>query len=251
VRRLHLFEWEDSPHFPAWLRRYLTDLLRHQLGSVYLPAVPLLARWLRQCGCDSVVDLCSGSGGPWPVLRPALAAAGVEVEVMLTDRFPAPGVRRVDARAIPPELRGCRTLFTAFHHFPPAEARALLARAAEERVPIAVFEFTARRPARLLGMLLSPALVWRDTLALPDRGWPRLFWTYLLPVVPLVYLWDGLVSNLRSYTPDELRRMTDSIGEPAYEWEIGGVAGPLEITYLLGTPAAGQPRGPGRSLASA
>jgi hypothetical protein len=37
----------------------------------------------------------------------------------------------VDARRVPRELRGTRTLFTSFHHFSPDDARAVLRDAAQ------------------------------------------------------------------------------------------------------------------------
>jgi len=52
--------------------------------------------------------------------RRALAAARLpgSVPVLLTDLYPHnETVIRVDARAVPAELDGFRTIFTAFHHF--------------------------------------------------------------------------------------------------------------------------------------
>jgi hypothetical protein len=214
-------------------------MVAHHAAPAYVAAAPMLAWWLRRCGCTQVVDLCSGAGGPWPALLPALRAQGVDVQVLLTDRVPPPAdaadtIPRhpapVDARAVPPELRSCRTMFTALHHFPPAEARAVLRDAAERGVPFAAFEFTARTRGNALGMLLSPLAVWRDTAALPrDRG--RWLWTYAVPAVPALYLWDGLVSHLRSYTPAELRAMADEAALPGYTWQVGTL-GP--VTYILG-----------------
>lgn len=37
------------------------------------------------------MDLCSGGGGPWRRLKGELEAAGVDVPVLLTDKFPNPG----------------------------------------------------------------------------------------------------------------------------------------------------------------
>lgn len=244
TRRLHLFEFGDQRWLPRRLRDWLTELVALHASPEYLHAAPVLAWWLRRCGCTRVVDLCGGSGGPWPLLLPALRGQGVEVEVLVTDRFPAPGpaipgIRRhpspVDARAVPAGLRGCRTMFTALHHFRPGEARALLRDAAERRIPFAAFEFTARTPSNVLGMLLSPLRVWRDTARLRPREPGRWLWTYLLPAVPAVYLWDGMVSHLRSYTPAELRALADAAAVPGYQWEVGWMED--SVTWLLGVPA--------------
>ncbi len=258
-RRLHLFEWEDLPWFPARLRAYLTELLRHQAATLYAPAAPILAGWMRRCGCRSVVDLFSGAGGPWPALRPRLAADGLDAPVLLTDLHPylagedGPRMRYhrtpVDATDLPEALGDCATAFTGFHHLRPADARSLLRRFAERGVPLAVFEFTERRPVAVLGMLLSPLRVWADTPAVRPFRWGRLFWTYAVPVVPLVYLWDGMVSHLRSYTLEELGAMTAGLGGEGYEWEAGRAADPgggPPVTYLLGSVPPGRRAGPTR-----
>lgn len=252
-RRRQMFEFGDQRWLPRRLRGWLVDLVARHAAEEYVAAAPVLAYWLRRCGCARVVDLCGGAGGPWPSLLPALRAQGIAVEVLLTDRFPAPesampGIRHhpvpVDARAVPAGLSGCRTMFTALHHFPPAEALALLRDAAERGIPFAAFEFTARTRTNALGMLLSPLRVWRDTARLPGGDAARWLWTYAVPVVPALYLWDGLVSHLRTYTPAELRAMVDAAAYPGYTWETGTVGdsarGPA-VTYLLGIPSRALP----------
>ena len=69
--------------------------------------------------------------------------------------------------------------------------------------------------------------------------WSRLLWTYLIPLVPVVTLFDGLVSCLRTYTVRELRELTERLDANDYHWEIGTVKGkttPIPITYLIGVP---------------
>jgi hypothetical protein len=67
--------------------------------------------------------------------------------------------------------------------------------------------------------------------------WSRLFWTYFVPVLPLVLLFDMLVSCLRIYNVQELRDLT--VGLDRYRWNIGTVRGkpiPFRVTYLIGVP---------------
>ncbi len=64
-------------------------------------------------------------------------------------------------------------------------------------------------------------------------------WTYLIPVVPLVSFFDGLVSCLRTYSVQELRELSEGLDAKDYQWEIGerkSTAGPIPITYLIGVP---------------
>ncbi len=256
--RLQLLELEDQPWCPRTVRDGATGYLElvARWGGVHAAVAPVLARALRAAGTRRIVDLCAGGGGPWRSLRPALEAQlGGEVTIRLTDRYPnldaaarlgaAAGDRitawpaPVDARAVPAELDGFRTLFTSFHHFPPEEAAAILADAVRSRQGIAIFELTARR-ARTTALIAGGALL---TLALvpwirPFR-WARLAWTYLVPAIPLVVLWDGIVSCLRSYTVPELRALAAAAGE-GYAWEAGVTRVPrlpVPLTWLVGYPA--------------
>src|SRR5467141_655236 len=122
--RLQLVEIHDLPSCPPSLRDALTDFLAftENLAGAYDPVGPLLRRALERTKARRIVDLCSGAGGPWRRL-----SARVGVPVLLTDLYPHnEDVTRVDARAVPAELDGFRTIFTAFHHFRPAEARSIL-----------------------------------------------------------------------------------------------------------------------------
>ncbi len=258
MRRLHLLEIEDQPWCPAVLRDAATDFLQFMIvvTDTYLPAVPLLRSALERAGTRQVVDLCSGGGGPWASLLPRLDTPDEPVQVRLTDRYPnqeaferarertggrlAVHPDPVDATALPAGLTGFRTLFTAFHHFRPEAARAILADAVRGGQGIGVFEATQRSAASLFATALSPLLVLLVTPFIRPFRWSRLLFTYLIPLVPLLVLFDGLVSCLRTYTPRELRAMADSLDARGYTWEIGAAKGrgPAPVTYLIGIPPA-------------
>jgi hypothetical protein len=214
---------------------------------------PHVARLLESTGTRRIIDLCSGGSGPLLLLVGDLADRGIDVRATLTDLFPnVPAFSEiaaasngridferepVDARNVPARLGGVRTIFNGFHHLPPADARAVLHAAAAARQPIAIFELS-ERSARTLPVLLTPLMVWISTPFMRPFTWRRLFWTYVLPMVPFTCLWDGIVSQLRAYTMPELREMTQ--GSAAMRWEIGQVPiakGRGRLTYLLGFPA--------------
>jgi hypothetical protein len=66
----------------------------------------------------------------------------------------------------------------------------------------------------------------------------RIIFTYLIPVFPLITLWDGVVSVLRTYTVQELKQMILELrNNTAFHWEVDIAKGnPHDILYLLGTP---------------
>jgi len=245
--RLQLVEIHDLPWCPPSLRDALTDFLAFwlNLSRAYEPAGELLRRSVARARAGRIVDLCSGAGGPWSRL-----ARNVGVPVILTDLYPHQGPRLsgrlpvhpepVDARAVPGALDGFRTVFTAFHHFRPAEARAILADAVAQRQGIAVFEAARRAPWEILVV----ALTWLGVLIaepfMRPWRWSRFFWTYLPPILPLLGTFDGVVSCLRAYSPAELRELVR--GLDTYDWEVGDIRGgwsPLRGTYLIGVPKNG------------
>ena len=247
MRKFHLVELIDLPGWPTVFRDGATDYLETavRLTNPYAVILPKLASALKQCQASQVLDLCSGAGGPWGTLLPLLE--GQKPDVLLTDFYPnlagakLPYHREpVDATAVPPTLAGFRTLFAGFHHFRPEQARAILADAVEKRQGIAVFEATARTIPAVLGMLFVPLAVWLVTPQIRPVRLSRLVWTYLVPILPLAILFDGIVSCLRTYTPDELRELV--AGLDGYTWEIGSEPvprSPMPITYLIGIPKEG------------
>jgi len=233
--RVHLVEIHDLLSCPASLRDALTDFLAftENLTGAYDPVGPLLRRALERTKARRIVDLCSGAGGPWRRL-----AARVGVPVLLTDLYQHnEEVSRVHARAVPAELDGFRTIFTAFHHFRPAEARAILADAVRRGQGIGVFEIARRAPLEIALV----ALTWLGTIVsapfVRPWSWSRLAWTYLPPVLPVVGTFDGIVSCLRTYSKGELAELIR--GLDTYDWEIGDFRGawsPLRGSYLIGVP---------------
>jgi hypothetical protein len=260
IPRVHLFELEDQAWFPTIIRDLATDYLQFMETKMKLhrPVVPLLANALRETRSTTVVDLCAGGGGPVVSLREGISASGVPVHFILTDKFPnlaafarlerentgIEGHRHpVDATAVPPELKGFRTIFNAFHHFKPDDAREVLRSAVDARQPIGIFEIPERTiPIVITTALLTPIFVLLVTPFIRPFRWSRLLFTYLLPLVPLTCLWDGFVSQLRAYTPEELNTLATSLGDVGYRWDAGKVrlqGSPAHLTYLIGGSTRG------------
>jgi len=255
VKRYHLLELEDQAWFPSVIRDLATDYLQFMQTRFRFDRAlaPIVRRALDEGHTTRIVDLCSGGSGPLLLLVKDLAAAGIPVHATLTDLYPnAPAFDQiaaasggligyetlpVDARHVPSHLPGLRTIFNGFHHLRPADARWVLHAAADARQPIAIVE-VSERSLRSLPVLLTPLIVWLATPFMRPFLWRRLFWTYVLPLVPLTCLWDGIVSQLRAYTPAELREMCH--GSAPMTWEIGQIpfaGGRGRVTYLIGFPA--------------
>jgi hypothetical protein len=258
--RLQAFELNDQRWLPEALRRAETDYLAFVISKAgaFTPLAPRLAALLDGAGQDRIVDLCAGGGGPYPALAAAVdALRGRPSELVLTDLHPSPralsrvegsGVRArleaepVDALKVPAALGGVRTLFDGLHHFPPAEARALLADAARTGTPILVAEASERSLPALIATLLIPLSVLLVMPLVRPRSATTLLFTYVVPLLPLFIFWDGLISCLRTYRVDELRALVAGL-DAGYTWEAGAVRKlGRAVTYLIGRPIAAPSR---------
>jgi len=259
MARVQLFEFEDLPWFPQLLRECITDFLSFlgQRGqAVYAGFAERLARALQATGDDTLLDLCSGGGGPaLTIARLLREQHALPLRVLLTDLYPnmprleharSQGrghvefrARPVDATAVPEALPGFRLICNAFHHLPPSAARKCLADAVSHGRGIALVELVDRSLAGVFGVTLGTAAVFAVTPFIRPLRLSRLLLTYLLPVVPLCTWWDGMVSCLRAYSPAELRRLVASLPDNDYQWDIGRLPvanAPTSLVYLIGRP---------------
>jgi hypothetical protein len=259
MRRLHLVELHELSWFPRVWRDLLTDVMSYFAEGFrpYRAVGERLWAAMQACGTDSIVDLCSGAGKSALTVAGEIAARhGVGVNVTLTDKYPNVSAfqraarerqgkvtvveRPVEATDVPGDLDGFWTMFTSFHHFKEPDARRILANAVRQRRGIGVFEYTERNflvwgPT----ILAMPLFVWLATPFIRPLSWRRVLWTNLLPVVPFLTAWDGLVSCLRTYSPTELLALTPEPPPGGYSWEAGRLRslGACRVTYLLGRPA--------------
>jgi hypothetical protein len=157
MRRHQLVEIEDLGWCPRAVRDGATDWLGFMMNitDVFARVVPKILAAMESTGTTTVLDLCSGGGGPWFTLDRELARGG-PAEIILSDLYPNIDAldeihqRRdsrlryypepLDATDVPAAIHGVRTMFNAFHHFPPVAATAILADAVRRQQPIAVFE---------------------------------------------------------------------------------------------------------------
>ena len=263
MKRFQAIELEDYAWFPCQWRNFMTDFFHYQMKTfdLYRPVAGLLAQALRHTGRRHIVDLCSGGSGPLVLVQRQLREQyGLEVPVQLTDKYPnLPAFEKivdearamhgdisyatasVDATNVPDNPAGFRTLFSAFHHFPPTLASGILQDCIDKRAPIGIFELSNRSLSAFLQVLLGgPLSILFLTPFFKPRSWQRFFWTYVIPVIPFCIAFDGVGSNLRAYAPDELLELVSRVpGQEKFEWQSGmapgGVPG-VSVTYLIGVP---------------
>jgi hypothetical protein len=258
MKRINVPEIEDHNGLPRWLRDAMTGYLQVAIavGKPYAAVAPILAELVRLSGTNSIVDLASGGGGPWPTLvKEVSEILGDHPTVTLTDLEPnlaaaeelekLPGLtyRRapLSALQVPAGLDGVRTMFTGLHHFNESEVRSIFRDAQAAHVPFLAAEATHRSGRGILVTLFIPLLV----LFLMPRVRPRrtlpLLLTYLPPIMPILIWWDGFASTLKSYQSEELKSILSEFGSPEYNWNVEEIAmpnAPIPVTLIVGRPAA-------------
>lgn len=252
MRRFQLFEFLDQPWCPRVIRDGATDCLEAIVGAsdVYRPIRSAFAAAIAASGSNQIVDLCSGGGGPWLSRSWQELLRNLNATVTLTDKFPSHALESrltscdrasadpapIDAAAVLGRLSGFRTIFSSFHHFPDRTAVRVLEDAVTAGEGFASAEVTARTLYAICFMFLMPVLVWAVTPRMRPFRWSRLLLTYLLPAIPFVVWWDGVISCLRTRTPAELLALACQF--PSYDWQAGyGKVkfARLAPVYLIGT----------------
>jgi hypothetical protein len=257
MQRHRFGEIEDKLWLPSIFRNIMTDILGMIVAKfrIYDPTIPLIKEAMKRANTTRIIDLCSGSSEAWIQILAQLREHDESVSVTLTDKYPNIealekikedsngeihySAKAIDATDVPAELTGMRTIFSAFHHFEPDSARKILQDAVNSRSAIGVFEFTEKRAVQIPLVLLLPLFVFLFTLFNGPRNFKMLLWTIIIPIIPLIFTYDGFISSMQTYSPKDLRELVKGVNSEAYEWEIGQIPSTLrsvKITYLLGFP---------------
>lgn len=257
MKRIHLFEFEDLKWFPSFLRNYMTDYLQYvsNKAKIYSPISDLLVEKLKESNSTHILDLASGGGGGLLWLNSEIIKQIPELTVTLTDYYPNINAfeettlrasnfnyhtESVDARNVPAKLKGFRTQFLSLHHFRPKDVKRILQNAIYSNTAIGIFEAQDRTIPSFIGMLLSPISLWLTTPFIKPFKLDRVFFTYILPIIPIIVFWDGIVSCLRTYTVSEMEDLINNLAQKdKFDWEIGmKKQGMKKVLYLIGTPKA-------------
>ena len=256
--RDYLFEFEDLAWFPNTIRESMTDYLRFLITKVdfYRPIVPLLIEGINSSSTNQIIDLCSGGGGAIEQIQNELnAKSEKDIKIILTDKYPNISAYQylsaktkggisfidtsVDAADVPASLKGFRTIFSGFHHFDKFTAKSVLKNAVDARSGIGIFDGGDKNIMAIIAILLvHPLVFFFFTPFFRPFRFSRVLFTYIIPIIPFCTVWDGLVSIIRLYRPNELLQITNELSSENYSWKAGKMKCRygLNMTYLIGYP---------------
>lgn len=217
----------------------------------------LVAEVLKKTDSSGIIDLCSGSGGPMPeVLNILQTQYGMEdVHLTMTDLYPDLRAAEmynnqsdnnisylstpVDATDISVQMNGIRTIIGGFHHMTPYEAKKILESAQNDREPICIFEISDNNPPIWLWWVSIPIIFVMTFFITPmvrPMSWQQLVFTYIIPIIPFCFAWDGAVSNARTYTLNDMDELLNQFQSNGYIWKKGSIEGMTNQLYLIGLP---------------
>lgn len=256
MRRFHLFEFNDLRWLPRFMTAWMTRIMR--LGHMQLNNgniwAPKFIELLDKSDTLNIVDLCSGGGGPiLDVVRILEDNYDKKLKVTLTDILPnlqsAADINQddtnityitesIDATNVPKELTGVRTVFSGYHHLKEEIAFSFLKNAFESNQCIFIAETTQRSWIATYTFGIKIKYFFPMTRYIePTRA--QMFFTFIIPILPIMAAWDNIVSCIRTYTIEELQEFTDRLSSDNYRWEIGELESPKfnhPFTYLMGYP---------------
>ena len=134
----------------------------------------------------------------------------------------------VDATAIPDQLnQPLLTIINAFHHFPPPLAGKILAETIQKQRTIFIMESSTRHLHNSWGLI--PSLFrsyWQNPLRAEQDRFLKAFFSYVVPLIGICFIWDSLVSLARFYNEAELRKLASDAGGSHYTWVYQELAYP-------------------------
>ncbi len=257
MKRINLKEFHETKYCPVLWRDFMTDFLSVFVynANPYKVIYPLIKNALSCSGSKQIVDFGSGSGMYMLKLLRNINSESKLYTALLSDKFPnKKSAQRIEnlsggqIKYIPESVdildsknpQGFWTLLTAAHHFNETELKSILSDAVKQKCGIGILEYSSRQILQIiLPSLMVPFLVLTITPFITPFSWKRLFWTYILPVVPVLVMIDGFISHMKSYSVAELKKMTNEMSSSNYYFECGRKRiffKTCPITYLIGYP---------------
>jgi hypothetical protein len=266
MKRKELFEFEDFSWIPSSVRTGATNLLIvfHKMMGTAEVLTNIILDLRKKSNFDQIVDLCSGSGG---AMLEVIQKVNTEqqsssaIQLILSDLHPnkalveainqqkIPHVRynpeSVNAAQLKNSPEGIKTMIASFHHMNPQVAQEIIRSAEENEETLLIFEVAQNNIPFFLWLILLPLslpilmiMALFMTPFVKKLKLSQILFTYLIPIIPILYAWDGQASLMRTYTFKDLETLIGNQKNENYTWEIAEGKksnGKKFGYYLLGT----------------
>ncbi len=264
MKRIELFEFEDFNWLPNVIRAGTTNLIVvfHKLMGTAEVVSSLILSVKKSYNFKQIVDLGSGSGGAMPEIFKQISKENKNLKLILTDLHPnrhiVEGINKgkndnmeyfpdsVNAANIGDAPSGLKTMIASFHHMKPEIAKKILISTEANKEPILIYEVAKNTiptivwwlflPVSLIILILMSLVM---TLFVRPLKFSQILFTYLIPIIPLVYAWDGQASLMRTYTFKDIKDLIGNSDGNEYHWIIDDAEkanGKKIGYYIIGYP---------------
>jgi hypothetical protein len=217
----HLFEWMDLEWLPTSLRNTLREILECGNARPFRPYYDWVAAEVKheivEKGYENAVELGAGTA---PITRLLARDSGLNgVTLIVCDLKPdAEGFLNLEAkypgRVMPeydpvdfsqPRTWPAKTLLFlsgTFHHLPPSMRNQVLRNLTNSADQTMMFEPLRKTLLSVVFVFFSifPALLLPLWFVNRPGRLRRFCWCWLLPIAPILFWWEGVVSCLRMWT---------------------------------------------------
>jgi len=99
--------------------------------------------------------------------------------------------------------------------------------AQEKRDPILIFELAKNNIPFVVWLILLPLslsiIIFMSivmTFFVRPLSFKQVFFAFVIPIIPLIYAWDGQASLMRTYTFEDIELLLKDIKDNSYVWTI-------------------------------
>lgn len=265
-QKLFIYECNDSPHCPQFIRESILEVLGNSIrdAGVYEKLAPRFIDFCTKHHIKNILEIGAGSGESTAVFVDAVFRHQQKPpHIYISDLLPMHEVMKATAARYPDVLtpledsldirnaavapvHDMRMVLSAFHHFDPDVVRSFFKDAREQQLAIFIAEpFTNSLRAFFPLFLHGFTSLARNGVQSSKMRFVKFFFTFLLPLIPMCLLWDGLVSMIRMYDKKGFMEIVETLpeSESGYQWHYEEVKVPLGGTASLftGYPVDGTP----------
>lgn len=255
LKRLQLFEFCDQTWLKGpWREAYLDGLnTTFKMFKFHDGLTKPFSKWLMDSKSNQVLELCSGGGGPIDTLiKSSVQNSNGDLKIILSDLNPDLKAFEAIKNKYPNNIDYIKDstdatntkelnanlifMCSSFHHFSPEMAKKILLNASKNSNGIFIKEILSRNFFNMISsvfnlfpLMLTPFFSGRFTLF-------KFLITTIVPIVPLMIIFDGIVSVFRTYTTEEIIAMMPEEMKKNWQWTSGSdkVCGLLQAPFIYG-----------------
>tara|TARA_Y100000780_G_scaffold196518_2_gene186634 strand:+ start:142267 stop:143058 length:792 start_codon:yes stop_codon:yes gene_type:complete len=226
--RVNSFEFGDLSSVPAFYHQFLREFMSkiYFVFGIHKLWRKEISEFVERQGAESIHDPCAGSGYVNQLIFESLdknLGAKFYLSDLMTDESPEFAKQinslgyqdlkfaeeSIDLLKIEASKQMPKMFVNSFHHFNNEQVKEILKNTLGQGKEILVLEYCRKTPDSLVSMLFGGVLSLLFFPFVVEKKFiiPSFIFTYLIPIIPFMLVWDGIVSCLRTHTISSLKQI--------------------------------------------